>query len=88
MERQQLLAIFIAFNENHSLTPELDDRFAELARVNVLRNIRCIIVAYLPVLRIANMWFRPRIEQINLEQHWWRFNPLKERAILRGLCVP
>lgn len=25
---------------------------------------------YLPVLRIMNIWFRPRIEQINLEQHW------------------
>lgn len=83
MERQQLLAIFIAFNENHSLTPELDDRFAELARQRIAQHPVQYYV-YLPVLRIANMWFRPRIEQINLEQHWWRFNPLKESLFSVG----
>ncbi len=86
MEREQLLALFTAYNEKHFLTPELDDRFAELARQRIAQYPLQYYFS-LPILRIANMWFRPRTEQLGLEQHWWRFNPPSQSLFSIGYAL-
>jgi 4-amino-4-deoxy-L-arabinose transferase-like glycosyltransferase len=85
-EREQLLALFTAYNEKQLLTPELDDRFAELARQRIAQHPLQYYLS-LPALRIANMWFRPRTEQLGLEQHWWRFNPLSHSLFSIGYTL-
>jgi 4-amino-4-deoxy-L-arabinose transferase-like glycosyltransferase len=85
-ERQQLLALFTTFNKRHALTPDLDAQFAELARQRIARHPVHYYVS-LPALRIADMWFRPRTEQLRLEHHWWRFHPLRESLFSVGYAL-
>jgi 4-amino-4-deoxy-L-arabinose transferase-like glycosyltransferase len=55
------------------MTPELDARFAALAaeriRVAPLR-----YYVWLPALRIADMWLRPRTELLPSDPRWWEFD--------------
>jgi len=65
--------LFAAYNaDDHQLSPELDARFAALARERIAghwfrQNIQ------LPVMRAADMWFRPRTEMLPLDNHWWDY---------------
>jgi 4-amino-4-deoxy-L-arabinose transferase-like glycosyltransferase len=60
---------------NHSLhvTPDLDQRFAELAAERVHRAPLRYYV-WLPLLRIADMWLRPRTELLPCNTRWWEFD--------------
>jgi hypothetical protein len=54
------------------MTPQLDAQFAQLARQRIQRKpLRYYLE--LPVLRILDLWFRPRTEMLPLDSHWWRF---------------
>jgi hypothetical protein len=55
------------------MNPELDARFAALAseRVNAAP-LRYYV--WLPTLRIADMWLRPRAELLPSDPRWWEFN--------------
>ncbi len=55
------------------MSPELDARFAALAA----QRIRAAPLRYyiwLPALRIADMWLRPRTELFPSDPRWWEFN--------------
>jgi len=85
-ERQQTLQLFKQLNKTLLLTPKLDAQFDELARQRIARHpIRYYL--YLPILRIADMWFRPRTEQLEIEQHWWRFKPRGESLFSIGYAL-
>jgi 4-amino-4-deoxy-L-arabinose transferase-like glycosyltransferase len=72
-QKDQTQALFDDYNSDHEITPELDSRFAALAAARVqaapLRHY-----FWLPVLRIADMWLRPRTELLPSDPRWWEFN--------------
>ena len=57
-------------NEGQSLTPEIDARFSKLAaQRNAAHPIRSYVL--LPVGRVADMWLRPRVENLPIDLDWW-----------------
>ncbi len=72
-QREQTAQIFADYNQNHDLTPELDARFAALAAARIHSEpLRYYL--WLPALRIADMWLRPRTELLPSDPRWWEFN--------------
>ena len=72
-ERDATLAVIAHYNESQAMTPELDARFGDLAADRIrARPIRYYVV--LPVLRVADMWLRPRTELLPPDVRWWEFN--------------
>jgi hypothetical protein len=58
--------------QNHDLTPQIDARFEKLAQQRVATNpLRYYI--WLPVGRLADMWLRPRVENLNIDRDWWAY---------------
>src|SRR4030081_1132871 len=55
------------------MTPELDARFAALAATRI-RNAPFRYYIWLPAVRIADMWLRPRTELLPSDPRWWEFN--------------
>lgn len=60
---------------NHALrvTPELDRRFGQLAAERI-RRAPLRYYLWLPLLRIADMWLRPRTEILPCNTRWWEFD--------------
>lgn len=72
-EREATVAIISDYNESNDMTPELDARFGSLAASRIRAHpIRYYIT--LPVLRVADMWLRPRTELLPPDPRWWEFN--------------
>jgi 4-amino-4-deoxy-L-arabinose transferase-like glycosyltransferase len=72
-QRKQTGELFADYNRDHDMTPELDARFAALAAKRIhAAPIRYYI--WLPALRIADMWLRPRTELFPSDPRWWEFN--------------
>lgn len=66
-------AIFADYNRDHDETPEIDARFAALATARIrARPLRYYL--WLPLLRIADMWLRPRTELLPSDPRWWTFD--------------
>jgi hypothetical protein len=71
-QHQKTEAIFRDYDKMLVVNPGLDARFGELAN----ERIRAHPVRYyvwLPLLRIADMWLRPRTEMLPLSSHWWEY---------------
>jgi len=83
-ERDETLALIADYNQPEELTPELDARFGRLAA----ERIRAHPLRYymtLPLLRIADMWLRPRTDLLPPDVRWWEFNDdPKESALAVG----
>ncbi len=61
------------YNRTTTITPALDARFAALARERVAAHpVRSYVD--MPLLRLADMWFRPRVELFNIDLRWWNYN--------------
>jgi hypothetical protein len=61
------------YNDAQHVTPELDARFGALAAERVRHSpLRYYVV--LPLLRIADMWLRPRTETLPSDTRWWEFD--------------
>ena len=75
------------YNQSQELTPESDARFAQLAAERIRAHpVRYYIV--LPVLRVADMWLRPRTELLSADPRWWEFNDeRRESALAVGFGV-
>jgi hypothetical protein len=72
-QRESTSELFAAYNRNHDMTPELDARFAALARDRIhAAPFRYYV--WLPAVRIADMWLRPRVELLPSDPRWWEFN--------------
>jgi len=79
-QRARTVAILAAVYSSGSVTPEIDQQFAELAQDRIRRHpLRYYLV--LPAMRIADMWFRPRIEMLPLERRWWEWAEPEESWI-------
>ncbi len=73
-EYRQTAALIAENNALGTITPELDARFETLAEQRIHRHPLRQYVA-LPVARLADMWFRPRIAYLNdfVPQRWWEW---------------
>jgi hypothetical protein len=67
----QTAALIRDYNtDDGDLTPALDARFARLADARVAAHpLRFYL--WLPLGRVADMWFRPRVENLPIDLDWW-----------------
>ena len=65
--------LFSDYNAVNSLTPAIDARFAALAGERARAHPWRVHVE-LPLLRVLDMWFRPRTEMLNIELRWWQYS--------------
>lgn len=80
-ERQKTQAIFEDYSQSHVVGPEINRRFAELADERIRRHpVRYYIE--LPLLRIADMWLRPRTEMLPLNSRWWEYADDTEACVI------
>lgn len=72
-QRERTLQLFEDYNQRRSLTPDLDARFAALAQERIHAHpLRYYVV--LPVLKIADMWLRPRTELLPPDIRWYELD--------------
>ena len=65
--------LFVDYNKTTTLTPEIDERFADLAHERIVaRPLRYYVV--MPLLRVSDMWLRPRTELLWIELRWWEYS--------------
>jgi hypothetical protein len=69
---QQTRRLLDDYNAITTLTPELDARFDLLAQERIRAHPFRYYVA-LPLLRLADMWLRPRVETLNTNLRWWQY---------------
>jgi hypothetical protein len=70
-ERREVTALADAYNANgYNMTPELDVAFAQLAARRIAAHPLRSYVG-LPVARVADMWLRPRVENLPIDLDWW-----------------
>jgi 4-amino-4-deoxy-L-arabinose transferase-like glycosyltransferase len=86
-QSQQTQKLLEDYNDTTTLTPALDARFAQLAQERIdAHPVRYYFT--LPLLRLADMWLRPRMETTNAQLRWWQYSrhPAETRlAIFYGL---
>jgi 4-amino-4-deoxy-L-arabinose transferase-like glycosyltransferase len=69
----QTRALLADYNRDHTLTPAIDARFQQLATARIAAHpFRTYVTV--PLLRIADMWLRPRTEIFNIDAWFWRFS--------------
>ena len=72
-QKERTAALFGEYNQDHDMTPELDERFGALAAERI-RHAPLRYYVWLPLVRIADMWLRPRTELLPSDPRWWEFN--------------
>lgn len=73
LQRDQARQLFADYNRDHDLTADLDARFAALAAERIhAAPLRYYL--WLPAVRVADMWLRPRTELFPSDPRWWEFN--------------
>jgi 4-amino-4-deoxy-L-arabinose transferase-like glycosyltransferase len=72
-QREQTIQLLNDYNDTLHVTPELDVRFAALAAERVHHSL-LRYYAVLPLMRIADMWLRPRTETLPSDTKWWEFD--------------
>ncbi len=72
-QREQTMQLLNDYNDALHVTPELDARFAALAAERVHHSLLRYYVV-LPLMRIADMWLRPRTETLPSDTRWWEFD--------------
>ena len=65
------------YNANgYEITPELDTRFEKLAEERIAAHPLRYYV-WLPLGRLADMWLRPRVENLPIDLEWWVYSKHK-----------
>ncbi len=72
-ERERTEALIAEYNQSKTMTPQLDAQFGDLARERIHDHPLRYYVQ-LPVLRLADMWLRPRTELLPNDSRWWDFS--------------
>lgn len=83
-DRATTQAIFNDYSQTLVINPELNARLTELANERIHRDPFRYYV-WLPALRIADMWLRPRTEMLPLDSHWWEFSDDPASSIVATL---
>jgi len=72
-QKKQTLQVINDYNQVLHIDPDLDARFEALAEARIhAAPLRYYI--WLPLLRITDMWLRPRTEMLPADSRWWEFN--------------
>ncbi|HEX4427627.1 MAG TPA: glycosyltransferase family 39 protein [Terriglobales bacterium] len=72
-QRDETVQLIADYNDALHVAPELDARFAALASARIqAAPLRYYV--WLPAVRIADMWLRPRTELLPSDVRWWEFN--------------
>ena len=72
-QRVQTEQLLTEYNQSTSVTPEIDARFAALAAERI-HDSPLRYYVWLPFVRIADMWLRPRTELLPCDTRLWEFN--------------
>jgi 4-amino-4-deoxy-L-arabinose transferase-like glycosyltransferase len=72
-QRETTSQLFAEYNGDHEISPQLDDRFSALAKERI-QSAPLRYYVWLPALRVADMWLRPRTELFPSDPRWWEFN--------------
>lgn len=86
-ERAQTLALLDEYNRTISISADLDRRFGLLAAQRIHDHPFRYYVT-LPLIRMADMMFRPRTEEFEIEVFWWNYGDHPAQtvaAVLLGL---
>ena len=83
-QREKTQALFADYDKTRFIDPELNARFAELASERIHRAPFRYYV-WLPSIRIADMWLRPRTEMLPLNTRWWEYADDTQSCILATL---
>jgi 4-amino-4-deoxy-L-arabinose transferase-like glycosyltransferase len=80
-QRDETLAVIADYNQAQDMTPELDARFGKVAADRIHAHpVRYYVV--LPLLRIADMWLRPRTELLPPDVRWWEFHDDTKQSVM------
>jgi hypothetical protein len=79
-EYEQTQAAINTYNQQLNIGRDLDASFDSLARSRI-EGHRFRYYIWLPALRIADMWLRPRTEMMDIELRWWEFSEHTEESI-------
>jgi 4-amino-4-deoxy-L-arabinose transferase-like glycosyltransferase len=80
-QHEQTLRLLADYNSLLQVTPALDARFQGLAEERIhAAPLRYYL--WLPLLRIADMWLRPRTELLPCDTRWWAFNDDPKWSVL------
>ncbi len=71
-QKAQTAELIAAYNRIHDVDQPLDERFAALAQSRIQHDPLRYFV-WVPALRVADMWLRPRTEGMHLDVSWWRW---------------
>ena len=71
-QRVQTATLIAAYNQKKDVDQPLDDRFAALAETRIKADPLRYFV-WVPALRVADMWLRPRTEGLDIAAAWWRW---------------
>ncbi len=80
-QRAQTAALLADYNRVTTITPAIDQRFAALAQERIHDHPIRYYVG-LPLLRLVDMWIRPRIEFLNIDLRWWNYTEQGSDTIL------
>jgi 4-amino-4-deoxy-L-arabinose transferase-like glycosyltransferase len=80
-QREKTLQLLADYNQVRSVTPDLDARFASLAEERIRAGPLRYYVA-LPLLKIADMWLRPRTELLPPDIRWYEFDDDRRWLVL------
>ena len=80
-QRTRTLALIHEYNQNHSISADLDNRFAALAHERY-RNHPVQTLVVVPALRVADMLLRPRTLEFNLDLYWWDWGSHPSETVL------
>jgi 4-amino-4-deoxy-L-arabinose transferase-like glycosyltransferase len=69
-ERERVAELFERYNETTTISPSVDEGFAEVARERTARHPLRTYVS-IPIKRAFAMWFTPRIELLPASGHLW-----------------
>jgi 4-amino-4-deoxy-L-arabinose transferase-like glycosyltransferase len=72
-QQQETEHLLDDYNERRQIDPVLDRRFEQLAEQRI-RQDHWRYWVWLPLLRIAGMWLRPRTEILPCNSRWWEFD--------------
>ena len=72
-QRDQTEELLGDYNKSLQVTPDLDARFAALAAQRI-QHSRSRYYLWLPAMRVADMWLRPRTEMLPCNTRWWEFD--------------
>jgi 4-amino-4-deoxy-L-arabinose transferase-like glycosyltransferase len=80
-ERDQTEELLGDYNKSLQVTPDLDTRFAALAAQRI-QHSRWRYYVWLPAMRVADMWLRPRTEMLPCNTRWWEFDEQPKWLVL------